>query len=91
MHDEVFTIPYIADTIKNARAGHQLPSQAQRNLWIVAINGEEHITFQVMLDGNNNHQTPRGNIISIAVYAEGRAIKHQILEIFAPDLIKSDL
>ena len=41
-------------------AGHQLPSQAKRNVWIVAINGEEPITDQGVLDALNRHQTPRG-------------------------------
>ena len=40
LDDEDFTIPYITDTIPNSPAGHQLPSQAKRYLWIVAINGE---------------------------------------------------
>ena len=38
LDDEYFTIPYIADTIPNSPAGHQLPSQAKRNGWILAIN-----------------------------------------------------
>ena len=40
LNDEDFTIPYINDTIPNSPAGHQLPSQAKRNLWIIAMNGE---------------------------------------------------
>ena len=39
LNDEDFTIPYITDTIPNSPAGHQLPSQAKQNVWIVAING----------------------------------------------------
>ena len=39
LDDEDFTIPYIIDNIPNSPAGHQLPSQAKRNVWIVAING----------------------------------------------------
>ena len=58
--DEDFTIPYITDTIPNLSAGHQLPSQAKRNLWILAINREEPITAQGVLDELNRHQTPRG-------------------------------
>ena len=38
LNDEDFTIPYITDTTPNSPAGHQLPSQAKRNVWIVAIN-----------------------------------------------------
>ena len=60
LDDEYFTIPYITDTIPNFPAGHQLPSQAKRNVWIVAINGEEPITAQGVVDELNRHQTPRG-------------------------------
>ena len=62
LDDEYFTIPYITDTntIPNSPAGHHLPSQAKQNMWIVAINGEEPITAQVLLDELNGHQTPRG-------------------------------
>ena len=41
-------------------AGHQLPSQAKQNVWIVAINGEEPITTQGVLDELNRRQTPQG-------------------------------
>ena len=40
LDDEDFTIPYITDTVPNSPAGHQLRSQAKRNVWIVDINGE---------------------------------------------------
>ena len=49
LDDEDFTIPYIADTIPNSPAGYQLPSQAKRNVCIVAINLEDPITAQVYL------------------------------------------
>ena len=39
LDDQNFTIPYITDTISNLPAGHQIPSQAKRNVWILAING----------------------------------------------------
>ena len=39
LDDEDFTIPYITNTIPNSPAGHQLLSQAKRNVWIVSING----------------------------------------------------
>ena len=59
--DEDFTIPYITDTIPNSLVGQQLQLQVKRNLWIVAINGEEEpITTQGLLDELNLHQTPRG-------------------------------
>ena len=60
LDDEDFTIPYITDTIPNSLAGHQLTSQAKRNVWIVSINVEEPITDQVVLDELNFYQTPRG-------------------------------
>ena len=60
LDDEDFTIPYITDTIPNQPDGYQLPSQAKRNVWIVAIDGEEPITSQGVLDELNIHQTPRG-------------------------------
>ena len=56
----IFTIPYITDTIPISPAGHQLPSKAKQNAWIVAIIGEEPITDQGVLDEINCHQTPRG-------------------------------
>ena len=60
LDDEDFTITYITDTIPNLPAGHQLPSQAKLNVWIVAINGEEPITAQGVIDELNCHQTPQG-------------------------------
>ena len=60
LDDEDCTIPYITYTIPNAPAGHQLPSQAKINVWIVAINVEEPITAQGVLDELNRHQNPRG-------------------------------
>ena len=80
LDDENFTIPYITETTPNSPAGHQLPSQAKRNLWIVDINGENPITSQGVLDELNS--------ISRSFYAEGRATKEHILKIFAPCLIK---
>ena len=40
LDDKDFTIPYITDNIPNLPAGHQLPSQAKINVWIININGE---------------------------------------------------
>ena len=60
LDDEDFTIPYITDTIPNSSAGHQLPAQAKRNLWIITINGKEPITDQCARDELNCHQTLRG-------------------------------
>ena len=50
LDDEYFTIPYITDTIPNSPAVHQFPAQAKLNVWIIAINGEYHITNQGILD-----------------------------------------
>ena len=60
LDDEYFTIPCITDTIPNSPSGHQLPTQAKRNVWIISINEEDHITSQGTLDELNLHQTPRG-------------------------------
>ena len=57
---EFFTIPYITDTIPNSPDGHQIPAQAKKKLWIIAINWEEPITSQGALDEINRHQNPRG-------------------------------
>ena len=56
--DEYFTIPYVTDTIPNSPAGHKLPTQAKKNVWIVSINVEEPITSQCALDELKRHQTP---------------------------------
>ena len=60
MDDRDFTIPYITDTIPNSPAGHQLPSQARNNVWIIAINGEEPITYQGVLDELNSYKSTQG-------------------------------
>ena len=57
LDNEYFTIPYITDTIPNSTAGHQLLSQAKTKVWIVAINGEDTIKAQGVLDKLNHHQT----------------------------------
>ena len=58
---------------------------------MIAINVEEPITDQGLLDELNFHQTPRGKSKIKIIYAEGRDTKEQILKIFAPDFIKSGL
>ena len=60
MDDEDFIITYVTNIIPNSPAGNKLPTQAKRNVWIIAINGEEPITSQGALDELNRHQTPRG-------------------------------
>ena len=44
LYDKDFTTPYITYTITNLPEFHQLPTQAKRNVWIIAINVEEPIT-----------------------------------------------
>ena len=56
----IFTIPYVADTIPNSPASHQLPTQIKRNVSIISMSGEEPITSQGTLDEINLHQTPHG-------------------------------
>ena len=46
LDDEYFTISYIIDTIQNLPSGHQIPTQANKNALIIAINGEDTITYQ---------------------------------------------
>ena len=40
LDDEYFTIPYVINNIPNSLSGNQLPTQANKNLCIIAINGE---------------------------------------------------
>ena len=60
LENEDFTILYITDTIPNSRAGRQLPSQANINVCSVAINWEEPITAQGVLDELDRHQNTWG-------------------------------
>ena len=39
LDNEYFTIHYVIDTTPNSPVGYQLPTQAKKNAWIVAING----------------------------------------------------
>ena len=91
LDDEDFTIPYITNTIPNYPAGHQLPSQAKINVWVVATNGEETITSQGVLDELNRHQSQRDKSrIKISLYIR-KSYQRTDLEKFALDLINSDL
>ena len=54
--NEYFTITFVADTIPNSLAGHQLTTQSEKYLWIVYINGEEPITDQGVIDELNLNQ-----------------------------------
>ena len=50
MDGEYFTIPYVIDTTSDSPAGHKLPTQAKKHVWIIDINVEEPITTQGTLD-----------------------------------------
>ena len=60
LDSEYFTIPCVIYTIPNSPDSHQLPTQANRKLWVIAINVEEPITYQGALDELNCHQTLSG-------------------------------
>ena len=60
-------------------------------MWIVAINGEEPITAQVVIDELIAIKLSGENQRSRLAYAGVKATKEQILNKFALDLIKSDL
>ena len=57
---EYFTIPYVIDTIPNTSDGHKIPVQANKHVWIIAINGEYIITDQDALDELQHHNNQRG-------------------------------
>ena len=48
--DEHFKIPYVIYTIPDSPAGNQLTAQANKNVWIVEINGEYNTTYQGAID-----------------------------------------
>ena len=51
-------------------------------MWVIAINGEEPITAQDVLDELNNHQTPRGKSeIKIIIFRRKRYQRTDIEEI----------
>ena len=69
MDDEYFIILYITDTIPKSPVGHQLPTQAKWNVWIIAINWEEPITTQCAFDVPNFHWTPHGKSkVNISIF-----------------------
>ena len=57
LDDEYFTIPSVIDKIPNSPDSHHLLTQYKKNVWIVAINGEDTITEQVTLDEIQKHKT----------------------------------
>ena len=40
LDDEDFTIPYVINKTQNSPSGNKLPTQAKKNVWIIAINVE---------------------------------------------------
>ena len=85
-----FTIPYIIDTIPNSPAFNQLPTQSMKILYIISINGEYPITSKWSLDKLNRYQTQRGKFkVNIILFSE-KSYQRTYIEIFGPDLIKSD-
>ena len=66
---EYFTFRYVTDTTPNSPDIHQIPTQDKHNAWIIAINREESIKYQVTLDKLNCHQTRRGKSkVKISLY-----------------------
>ena len=59
LDDEYFTIPCVIDTIPNSPAGHQLPTQDNKIVWIVSINRSDPITDKGALNVLNSHKTSR--------------------------------
>ena len=55
----IWNLSYVADTIPNSPDGHQLPTQAKKNVCIIDINGEKPTTAQGALDELNHNQNPR--------------------------------
>ena len=60
LDDEYFTITYVTYTIPSSPEGHQLTTQDEQNLLIIAINGEVPITAQGDIGELNLHQNKRG-------------------------------
>ena len=57
LNDEDFKIPYVIDIIQNSPDGHQIPTQAKKNVWIIDINIEDPTTDQDTLVEIHYHQT----------------------------------
>ena len=60
MDNEDSTIPYVIDKIPNSLSGHQILTQAQKNVWSIYINVEETISGQGAIDELQYHQTQCG-------------------------------
>ena len=81
---------YVTNKITGSPAGHQLPTYL-KNVWIIDINGEEHITYQGTLDELNQHQNPRGKSkfkISICI---SKSYQREDIEDICYRFIKSHL
>ena len=57
LDDEYFIIPYVIDTIPNSPSSNHLQTWDKKDVWSVAINGEETITYQDALDRLQKNQT----------------------------------
>ena len=50
LNGKYFIIPHVIDKIPNLPAVHKLLTQAKKNAWIIAMNVEETITYQRLID-----------------------------------------
>ena len=60
LDNEYFKIHYVIDKIPNSPDGHQLPTQAKKNVLIVDINREDTIIYQGAIDELQCHHTRPG-------------------------------
>ena len=56
LDDAYLTAPYIMDSISNSPTSHQLSTQTNKNVWLILINIEQKITYQVPLDEDHIHK-----------------------------------
>ena len=55
-----FIISDVINKIPNSPAGHQLPTQSKKNVWIIDINGKDPIIYQVAIDELHHHYNQCG-------------------------------
>ena len=55
-----FIISDVINKIPNSPAGHHLPTQRKKNVWIIDINGKDPIIYQVALDELQHHYNQCG-------------------------------
>ena len=91
--DKEFTIPYIIDTVPNFPSWNQLPTQVKKNVWIIAINGEEPITGKgaLLYKLRIRHTRHGKSNINISSCQIKKSTSGQICNKLGPDLIKPDL